>query len=59
MDEVHRQQIKKMLQFYDILISVLNRSVIVLFVYNSIDIILHYLDDMLIKLIATPGEPDI
>ena len=63
MDEEHRQHIKRMLQLYDILINLLNQFIllrcIVLCVFNFIDIIIHYIDNMLIKLVATTHEPDI
>ena len=63
MDEVHRQHIKRMLRLYNILINLLNQSsllrYIVLCVCNFIDIIIHFIDNILTKLVATPDEPDI
>ena len=59
MDEVHRQQIKRMLPLYDISFNLSNQSALlgyVLCVCNFINIILH---NIAIKLVATPNEPDI
>ena len=60
MDEVHRQQIKRMLPLYDISFNLSNQSAllgyIVLCVCNFINIIL---DNIATNLVATPNEPDI
>ena len=63
MDEVHRQHIERMLQLYVILVNLLNQSSLLryigLCVCNFINIIIHFIDNILTKLLATPDEPDV
>ena len=63
MDDVHGQHIKGMLQLYNILINLVNQSSLLryigLCVCNFINIIIHFIDNILTKLLATPDEPDV
>ena len=63
MYDVHGQHIKRILQLYNILINLVNQSSLLryigLCVCNFINIIIHFIDNILTKLLATPDEPDV